>query len=142
MSHFFFLDCFTRSLTIASIIIFGTQEFKYSRVQHNVKEVTDATYRSCDASDGVFAVYVSGRDEIMLNESRKYNFICDEDSHCIGGMRFSITVLEDSRSSNNTSPTPAPPPPAPNSAVAAGRNAILNFGMAMGVSVLVYYYSF
>lgn len=103
-----------------------------------MKEVTDATYRSCDASDGVIAVYESGEDKITLHESRKYNFICDRDSHCIGGMRFSITVLEASRN-NNTAPT-QPPAPAANSAVTARRKVILNLGTAMGILILVYYF--
>ncbi|KAL8529246.1 hypothetical protein ACS0TY_006610 [Phlomoides rotata] len=84
--------------------------FKYSTIQHNVKEVTNATYRSCDASRGVIATYLSGNDEIKLVEARKYNFICDKDDHCLGGMRFSINVFG-GFNGNNTTPTEPPTPP-------------------------------
>lgn len=105
----------------------------YSTEQHNVKEVTNATYRSCDAGDGVIAVYESGNDEIGLTEARRYNFICDKDSHCLGGMRFSITVLEASRSNNTT--TSVPPSPPVSSSVAAIRRskAIHNSGIALAL---------
>ncbi|KAL1564319.1 chemocyanin-like [Salvia divinorum] len=88
------------NFTVGGILV-----FKYSKAQHNVKQVTDATYSSCNASNGVMAVYESGNDKIRLTDAKKYNSICDKDSYCIGGMRFSTTVLEAS-TSNNTTPCP------------------------------------
>ncbi|XP_042065564.1 basic blue protein-like [Salvia splendens] len=110
------------NFTVGDVLV-----FKYSKAQHNVKEVTDATYRSCNASNGVIAIYESGNDEIRLTDAKKYNFICDKDSHCIGGMRFSATVLEAS-TSNNTTPTGAPAPPS--SAVSINSNVVHNIGVA------------
>lgn len=54
-----------KPLTFA-IAVAATQSFKYSKAQHNVKEVTNATYRSWDAGDGVIAVYERWNDKISL----------------------------------------------------------------------------
>ncbi|CAK7329475.1 unnamed protein product [Dovyalis caffra] len=96
-----------------------TLVFTYGKGQHNVYEVTEATYRSCNASTGVLATYDSGNDQIQLDQTKKYWFICNVDGHCLGGMRFFIDVKE--ASSTNIGPTPPqrepipPPPPAANS---------------------------
>ncbi|CAL1385132.1 unnamed protein product [Linum trigynum] len=71
-------------------------EFKYSRSEHNVYEVTKEVYQSCNAtaSDGVLAKYQTGDDQIELKEARKYWFICEIDGHCFGGMRLAIQVAQ------------------------------------------------
>ncbi|KAJ8765139.1 hypothetical protein K2173_010630 [Erythroxylum novogranatense] len=66
--------------------------FKYLIGQHNVYEVTESTYRSCNASTGVLAKYESGEDEVELKQARKYWFICSIQGHCLGGMRFVLNV--------------------------------------------------
>ncbi|KAB2045874.1 hypothetical protein ERO13_D01G160700v2 [Gossypium hirsutum] len=53
-------------------------EFTYNKGQHNVFEVTESTYRTCDASSGVLAKYESGDDKVELTESKKYWFICNQ----------------------------------------------------------------
>ncbi|ESW14806.1 hypothetical protein PHAVU_007G018900 [Phaseolus vulgaris] len=68
--------------------------FKYIKGQHNVYEVTEDTFRSCDAGSGVLAKYESGEDEVALNEVKKYWFICNFAGHCLGGMRFGIEVKD------------------------------------------------
>ncbi|XP_022763039.1 mavicyanin-like [Durio zibethinus] len=82
-------------------------EFKYNKGQHNAFEVTEATYRSCDASSGVLAKYETGDDQVKLTESKKYCFICNVTGHCLGGMRFEIDVKA-GNTSNNLEPTPSP----------------------------------
>nr|GMC87423.1 Blue copper protein [Ipomoea batatas] len=67
--------------------------FKYVKGQHNVYEVTESTYESCDTSSGVLGKYESGNDQVKLKEARKYWFVCDKDGHCLGGMRFGINTL-------------------------------------------------
>jgi len=59
-----------------------------------VYEVTEETFRSCDAGSGVLAKYESGEDEVALNEVKKYWFICNFAGHCLGGMRFGIEVKD------------------------------------------------
>uniref|UniRef100_A0A6M2EKR4 Phytocyanin domain-containing protein n=1 Tax=Populus davidiana TaxID=266767 RepID=A0A6M2EKR4_9ROSI len=98
-----------------------TLVFKYVKGQHNVYEVIEATYRSCNASTGVLATYESGNDQIELKKAKKYWFICNIAGHCLGGMRFFIDVKE--ANSTNTRPTtpqsePIPPPPPANSCAA------------------------
>ncbi|KAK4754798.1 hypothetical protein SAY87_008555 [Trapa incisa] len=75
--------------------------FKYVKSQHNVYEVTESTYRSCNSSSGVLDAYDTGSDRVTLKEARKHWFICDVGGHCLGGMRFGIDV---SRGSTNGSP--------------------------------------
>ncbi|XP_037493689.1 mavicyanin-like [Jatropha curcas] len=82
--------------------------FKYVKGQHNVYEVMEKTYRSCDTSSGVIAKYESGNDEIKLTQQKKYWFICNVDGHCLGGMRFEIDVKRQSISTSNGEPIPPP----------------------------------
>ncbi|CAN1748758.1 unnamed protein product [Linum perenne] len=68
-------------------------EFKYTKSDHNVYEVTRQVFQSCNTSNGeVLAKYQSGDDQIQLREARKYWFICQVDGHCLGGMRLAIGV--------------------------------------------------
>ena len=65
--------------------------------QHNVYEVTEEVYRSCDTGgggdgDGVRAKYTSGYDRVVLAEARGHWFICDVPGHCQGGMRVAVNV--------------------------------------------------
>ncbi|KAF2302085.1 hypothetical protein GH714_032480 [Hevea brasiliensis] len=89
--------------------------FKYVKGQHNVYEVTEDTFRSCDASNGVIAKYESGNDEIKLNKEKKYWFICNVVGHCLGGMRLNIDVGKgkqaNSSSNGETIPQLEPTPP-------------------------------
>ncbi|EEF41137.1 chemocyanin [Ricinus communis] len=93
--------------------------FKYVKGQHNVYEVMEGTYRSCDVSRGVIEKYESGKDEVRLTQQKKYWFICNVAGHCLGGMRFNIDVKASTSvpvpvpDTNSTSspPTEQPPPP-------------------------------
>ncbi|KAK7280577.1 hypothetical protein RJT34_25641 [Clitoria ternatea] len=87
--------------------------FKYMKGQHNVYEVTEETYRSCDASGGVLAKYESGEDQVTLNEIKRYWFICNIAGHCLGGMRFGVEVKD----GNNVNPPPNNPPIQPTPSV-------------------------
>ncbi|MBA0734490.1 hypothetical protein Gogos_018395, partial [Gossypium gossypioides] len=82
-------------------------EFTYNKGQHNVFEVTESTYRTCDASSGVLAKYESGDDKVELTKSKKYWFICNVSGHCLGGMRFGVDVKAGNTSSTNLDPTPS-----------------------------------
>ncbi|KAH1122689.1 hypothetical protein J1N35_005849 [Gossypium stocksii] len=82
-------------------------EFTYNKGQHNVFEVTESTYRTCDASSGVLAKYESGDDKVELTESKNYWFICNVSGHCLGGMRFGVDVKAGNTSSTNLDPTPS-----------------------------------
>ncbi|CAN6181559.1 unnamed protein product [Urochloa humidicola] len=67
--------------------------FQYVSSQHNVYEVSESTYRSCDTgggNSGVRAKYTSGYDRVVLAEARSYWFICDFPGHCLGGMKLAV----------------------------------------------------
>lgn len=71
--------------------------FQYVRSQHNVLQVTEATYRSCDTGGGgvagVIKSYDTGYDRVQLTEpNATYWFICDFPGHCLGGMRLAVKV--------------------------------------------------
>lgn len=76
--------------------------FKYLKGQHNVYEVIENTFRSCNASNGgVLAKYESGEDQVVLNKVKKYWFICNIAGHCLGGMRFGIEVKDRNNATTN-----------------------------------------
>ncbi|CAM0953676.1 unnamed protein product [Alopecurus aequalis] len=82
--------------------------FEYVKNQHNVYEVTEAAYRSCDATapGAVLAAYTSGFDRVVLPEARTYWFICQIPNHCIAGMKLAVNV------SGIGAPAPSPSPAA------------------------------
>ncbi|XP_019432465.1 PREDICTED: basic blue protein-like [Lupinus angustifolius] len=82
--------------------------FRYVKEQHNVYEVTEDTFRSCNASSGVLVKYDSGEDRVKLNKVKKYWFICDIPGHCLGGMRFGIDARNSSNATNSTYDTLTP----------------------------------
>uniref|UniRef100_A0ACD6A668 Uncharacterized protein n=1 Tax=Avena sativa TaxID=4498 RepID=A0ACD6A668_AVESA len=87
--------------------------FEYVKSQHNVYEVTEAAYRSCDATApaDVLATYDSGFDRVVLPEAnRTYWFICQVPNHCIGGMKLAVNVP-------GASTAAVPPPPSPSAAL-------------------------
>lgn len=118
--------------------------FKYVKGQHNVYEVVEGTFRSCDASSGVLAKYESGDDRVELTEAKKYWFLCNIDGHCLGGMRFSIDVKKTSAPSDNTDPKnvspssqphefPAAPPP-----TSSSRGTLLSESWKTWICIMVF----
>ncbi|XP_042385906.1 basic blue protein-like [Zingiber officinale] len=87
------------NFTVGDVLVFN-----YVPVQHNVYQVTEETYRSCNWSSGVLKMYVSGRDRVTLAEATSYWFICGVEGHCQGGMRMGVSVA----SSGGLAPAPAP----------------------------------
>ncbi|KAM0930204.1 hypothetical protein ACQ4PT_000983 [Festuca glaucescens] len=84
--------------------------FNYVKSQHNVYEVTEEAYRSCDdaAPGAVLATYDSGFDRIVLPAANKtYWFICQVPNHCVGGMKLAVKVPAAG------APVEQPPSPSP-----------------------------
>ncbi|KAL5728162.1 hypothetical protein ACHQM5_001275 [Ranunculus cassubicifolius] len=86
-------------------------DFNYVSRQHNVFEVTRATYRSCNTSTGVLKRYKSGMDKIKLKTARNYWFICAVIDHCRGGMKVGVHVQQQSFGSPPIPVVPAVMPP-------------------------------
>ncbi|KAJ4834537.1 hypothetical protein Tsubulata_013683 [Turnera subulata] len=123
--------------TVGDILV-----FQYTKAQHNVYEVTEETYQSCDPSTGVvFAKYESGNDQVELNKAKKYWFMCNVDGHCLGGMRFTIDVKAPNGTSNSTNgalaPEPEPPttPPKSSASFAFGRWSLLIYLVCLALGL-------
>ncbi|CAD6335347.1 unnamed protein product [Miscanthus lutarioriparius] len=90
--------------------------FQYVSSQHNLYEVTEEVYRSCDTAvgggNGVRVKYTSGYDRVVLAEARGYWFICDFPGHCLGGMRVAVNNSAGAAGGGGSggSPTVNPPP--------------------------------
>ncbi|KAG5077378.1 hypothetical protein JHK82_056073 [Glycine max] len=82
----------------------------YVKGQHNVYEVTEDTFRSCDASSGVLAKFETGEDQVALSEVKRYWFICNVAGHCLGGMRFGIEVKDGNNNVTNSTDVAFNPP--------------------------------
>ncbi|KAL6603324.1 hypothetical protein ACP70R_043685 [Stipagrostis hirtigluma subsp. patula] len=100
--------------------------FRYVSSQHNVYEVTERAYRSCDTGggNGVLVRYTSGDDRVVLSEARAYWFICDFPGHCLGGMKVAVNVSTSAGGGGGGGRPPMVPPPSEGSAapLAAGRS--------------------
>ncbi|WVZ78457.1 hypothetical protein U9M48_026163 [Paspalum notatum var. saurae] len=105
--------------------------FQYVSTQHNVYEVTEEVYRSCDTTgggggDGVRVKYTTGYDRVVLAEARGYWFICDFPGHCLGGMKVAV---------NASAAQQHPPPPA---AGGGGRGVVIGASaLPLGLGVVV-----
>ncbi|KAK3134590.1 hypothetical protein QOZ80_6AG0551090 [Eleusine coracana subsp. coracana] len=103
-----------RTFAVGDVLV-----FQYVSSQHNVYEVSESTYRSCDDKQkgGVLAKYSSGFDKVLLGEARSYWFICEFPGHCLGGMKLAVNV------SAPSSPHAAPLPPSASSAPSSSSSS-------------------
>ncbi|CAL5040526.1 unnamed protein product [Urochloa decumbens] len=113
--------------------------FQYVSSQHNVYEVSESAYRSCDDTGGVRAKYTSGYDTVVLAEARSYWFICDFPGHCLGGMKLAVNVSAAGPSPHDVPQTPDSPPLQPgggsSNAASEGRRSWVAWGLPLGVVV-------
>jgi hypothetical protein len=108
--------------------------FNYVKSQHNVYEVTEAAYRSCDATapGSVLATYDTGFDRIVLADAKTYWFICEVPNHCIGGMKLAVNV-SGAAGAPGGSPTIEVPPPSPSTASRSSWTAAWGGLVVLGV---------
>ncbi|XP_047074589.1 basic blue protein-like [Lolium rigidum] len=99
--------------------------FNYVKSQHNVYEVTEAAYRSCDPTPAgsVLATYDTGFDRVVLPEAKTYWFICEVPNHCVGGMKLAVNVSNGAAGAPDGSPTIDVPPPSPSAATRSNWTA-------------------
>ncbi|BAS99527.1 Os06g0718400 [Oryza sativa Japonica Group] len=121
--------------------------FQYVRSQHNVLQVTEATYRSCDTGGGgvagVIKSYDTGYDRVQLTEpNATYWFICDFPGHCLGGMRLAVKVAAAAAGGGGGggSPPPSGVPLHPPAAGGAGRSQWPAWGLTLAVLLVVFHY--
>ncbi|KAL2323998.1 hypothetical protein Fmac_023056 [Flemingia macrophylla] len=113
--------------------------FKYVKGEHNVYEVSEKTFRSCDASSGVLAKYESGEDEVKLNEVKKYWFICNIVGHCLGGMRFGIQVKGGNNATDGVFHSPIAPTPSSNFCATCGWR-VIHYFVPFGLLLFNYFF--
>ncbi|KAL5229777.1 hypothetical protein ABZP36_028553 [Zizania latifolia] len=65
--------------------------FNYSRVAHNVLEVSKADYDSCNISRPI-ATFQTGNDTVQLAAVGSRYFVCGVSSHCAAGMKVAVQV--------------------------------------------------
>uniref|UniRef100_A0A0E0LFS3 Phytocyanin domain-containing protein n=1 Tax=Oryza punctata TaxID=4537 RepID=A0A0E0LFS3_ORYPU len=116
--------------------------FQYVKSQHNVLQVTEATYRSCDTGGGgdagVLKSYDTGYDRVQLTEpNATYWFICDFPGHCLGGMKLVVKV---SAAPGGGSPPPSGVPLNPLAGGGAGRTQWPAWGLTLAVLLVVFHY--
>lgn len=99
--------------------------FDYVQRQHNVYRVTQDAFRTCDPANQTMRVWASGHDLVNLTVPGDYYFICNVNGHCLGGMKFSVTVGAPPPPPPSPPPPPAlpPPPPPPSSGPSSRRLA-------------------
>ncbi|KAJ1428483.1 Phytocyanin domain [Sesbania bispinosa] len=71
--------------------------FRYQKNQYNVFEVNQTGYDNC-TTEGAVGNWSSGKDFILLNDTKRYYFICGN-GQCFNGMKVSVLVH----------PLPSPP---------------------------------
>ncbi|GFP93880.1 blue copper protein [Phtheirospermum japonicum] len=67
-----------------------TLVFNYPNTIHNVAEVNETVYNSCQS--GSVAAHSSGHDSITLKTKGVHYFICTKPNHCKGGMKMKLTA--------------------------------------------------
>ncbi|KAL6188205.1 hypothetical protein ACLB2K_039598 [Fragaria x ananassa] len=100
-------------------LVGDTLLFSYNSY-HNVMEVTEPSFKSCNSSSPI-AAYSSGSDYITLERPGHYYFLCGAPRHCEAGQKVEVVVslptTDDHVSSPSLAPsglsTPSTPSPAP-----------------------------
>ncbi|KAK3228402.1 hypothetical protein Dsin_000283 [Dipteronia sinensis] len=79
-----------------------TLVFKYNNQFHNVKQVSQKDFLSCDATSPI-NTYGTGSDSVTLKSASHYHFLCGFPGHCQAGQKVEILVTPAS-----LRPTPSP----------------------------------
>nr|XP_051189228.1 uclacyanin-3-like [Lolium perenne] len=100
-----------------------TLAFNYVPVLHDVYQVTQDAFRTCQPAAGqTVRMWASGSDVVDLAAPGDYYFLCNAPGHCFGGMKLSVSVATPPPPPPSSPPTPPflapptpvlPPPPSP-----------------------------
>ncbi|KAA8527581.1 hypothetical protein F0562_034704 [Nyssa sinensis] len=124
----------TKSFEVGDIIL-----FEYNSQFHNVKQVTHAEYRSCNASAAITS-HTTGNDSITITTRGHHFFLCGVPGHCQAGQKVDINVLRLSSMAPTPAallspPVPAAKVPAPSPSAAAPLYASLGFLAEVGLQL-------
>ncbi|KAJ6425856.1 hypothetical protein OIU84_026436 [Salix udensis] len=81
-----------------------TLVFNYNNQFHNVKQVTQQGFESCNATSPI-ATYTNGSDKVTLEKHGHFYFICGYPGHCQAGQKIDISVVP---ATSNLSPARTP----------------------------------
>ncbi|PQQ08252.1 mavicyanin-like [Prunus yedoensis var. nudiflora] len=81
--------------------------FSYNNQFHNVMQVTNQDYESCNPTSPI-AVYTSGSDNITLDGPGNFYFLCGAPGHCQAGQRVEITATVPTPDDSFISPSLTP----------------------------------
>ncbi|KAF9664692.1 hypothetical protein SADUNF_Sadunf16G0044700 [Salix dunnii] len=81
-----------------------TLVFNYNNHFHNVKQVTQQGFESCNATSPI-ATYSNGSDTVTLEKHGHFYFICGYPGHCQAGQKIDISVVP---ATSNLSPARPP----------------------------------
>ncbi|PQQ01464.1 mavicyanin-like [Prunus yedoensis var. nudiflora] len=84
-----------------------TLMFAYNNQFHNVMQVSDQDFQSCNATSA-FATYTSGSDTVTRKRPGHYYFLCGAPGHCQAGQKVDIKVTLPVPESMIQSPSPSP----------------------------------
>ncbi|XP_042051691.1 mavicyanin-like [Salvia splendens] len=66
-------------------------DFKYNQQFHNVMEVSQQDYESCNSSSPIHT-YTTGHDSVELTAAGRRYFICSTPGHCNAGQKLPVVV--------------------------------------------------
>ncbi|XP_038887357.1 mavicyanin-like [Benincasa hispida] len=97
--------------------------FKYNTEFHNVLQVTQEQFKSCNSSSPV-ASYNSGADSIVLKRPGTFYYLCGFPGHCQVGQKVEVKVTAGSSSAligpaSGPGPSPSPSPMGPSGSAPA-----------------------
>ncbi|KAF9681275.1 hypothetical protein SADUNF_Sadunf06G0208800 [Salix dunnii] len=107
-----------------------TLVFNYNNQFHNVKQVTQQGFESCNASSPI-ATYTNGYDTVAIEKPGHLYFICGYPGHCQTGQKIDILVAP---TASNSSPPPSTQTSEPSS-TASSLYFRCNLSFALGVLI-------
>ncbi|XP_034210753.1 mavicyanin-like, partial [Prunus dulcis] len=117
-----------------------TLTFSYNNQFHNVMQVTNEDYESCNPASPI-AVYASGSDTITLERPDNFYFLCGAPGHCQAGQRVEILATLPTPDDSFTGPSPTPsasPADAMSPSSALSSSPALHFSkLGLGVTMFV-----
>ncbi|GMQ08951.1 hypothetical protein CsSME_00052476 [Camellia sinensis var. sinensis] len=96
-----------KNFTVGDILTFN-----FPTNQHNVLQVSNDSYNSCNSANPIGNTITTGPANITLSFSGENYYICTVGTHCQLGQKLAVTV---SATAGTTTATPPPPPPPPTS---------------------------
>ncbi|TKY64568.1 Blue copper protein [Spatholobus suberectus] len=96
-----------KNFTIGDILAFNFQTG-----EHNVIEVSEESYNSCNSANAIGTIFRTGPTNMTLNRGGEHYYICGVGQHCTNGQRLAIAV---SGSSTAVPPAATATPPQPTS---------------------------